>query len=315
MDLSLIIVNYNTRELLRQCLLSLRSARAQLELEIFVIDNASRDHSAEMVKQEFAEVELMQNAANAGFAAANNQGLRRARGEYLLLLNSDTEVRPGALEHCLEFFRAHPEAGVVGCKLLNADGSIQPSCESFLSLPLLFYESFFLEKIFPHNRVFGRRAMTYFDYDRALPVDYVKGAFLMIRRRAFEDVGLLDEGFFFYAEEMDWCYRAREKGWEVYFTPEAEVLHHGGQSGDPLSPAIFVQLHRARYQFYRKHHGAFASFIARMLMAAGALLRAFAWMLIFAFGFIFKHKQAAAARQKFAAFRAAALWLWGMAER
>lgn len=309
MDLSLIIVNYNTRELLRQCLRSLRHARISLTIETFVIDNASRDGSAEMVAQEFAEVKLMQNAANAGFAAANNQGLRRGRGEYLLLLNSDTEVRPGALEHCVAFFRAHPDAGIVGCKLLNADGSVQPSCESFLSLPLLFYESFFLEKFFPHNRVFGRRAMTYFDYDRALPVDYVKGAFLMIRRRAFEDIGLLDERFFFYAEEMDWCYRARAKGWEVYFTPEAEVLHYGGQSGDPLSPAIFVQLQRARYQFYRKHHGAFASFIARLLMAAGAMLRASAWLAILMLGFLFKQKKVAEARQRFAAFRAAALWL------
>jgi len=308
-ELSVIIVSYNTSALLRNCLSSLQQAEEEAALEIIVIDNASRDGSAEMVTQEFPHIMLIKNPSNAGFAAANNQGLRVARGKFLLLLNSDTEVRTGALAHCRDFLRARSEAGIVGCKLLNADGSVQPSCESFLSLSNLFFENFFWEKIFPRSRWFGRRALSYFAYDRVLQVDYVKGAFLMITRRAFEDLGLLDEKFFFYAEEMDWCYRARQKGWQVYFTPGGEVLHYGGQSSDPVSPATFVQLHRARYQFYRKHHNAFSSAIARVIMASGALLRAGLWMLLVAYRVLFARSQVQVARKRFAAFGAAALWL------
>lgn len=310
LELSVVIVNYNTCALLRNCLRSLQQAEKEAALEIIVIDNASRDGSAEMVAQEFPRVTLIKNSSNAGFAAANNQGLRRARGEFLLLLNSDTEVRPGALEHCVAFLRTHPEAGIAGCKLRNADGSVQPSCESFPSLSNLFFESFFLEKLFPQNRLFARRALSFFNYDHALPVDYVKGAFLMIRRRTFEDIGLLDERFFFYAEEMDWCYRARQKGWQVYFTPGGEVLHHGGQSSDPVAPATFVQLQRARHQFYRKHHNAVSSFLARVLMACGAILRAVLWALVVAYRSVFARERAHEARKRLAAFSAAAAWLF-----
>lgn len=310
LELSVIIVNYNTCALLRNCLQALQRAEREAAYEIIVIDNASRDGSVEMVAQKFPDVTLIKNSSNAGFAAANNQGLRRARGEYLLLLNSDTEVRPGALEHCVEFFLAHPKAGIVGCKLLNADGSMQPSCESFPSLSNLFFENFFLEKIFPQNRLFARRALSFFTYTHALRVDYVKGAFLMIRRQTFKDIGLLDARFFFYAEEMDWCYRARQKGWQVYFTPGGEVLHHGGQSSDPVAPAMFVQLQRARCQFYRKHHNALSSFLARNLMACGAVLRAVIWALVVAYRSVFARARVHEARKRLAAFSAAASWLF-----
>lgn len=309
-ELSVIIVSYNTCMLLRNCLRSIQRMEAEAALEIIVIDNASHDDSADMVAREFPRVTLIKNPENAGFATANNQGLRVACGEALLLLNSDTEVRPGALIHCLDFLRAHSEAGIVGCKLLNRDGSVQPSCESFLSLANLFFENFFLEKIFLRSRWFGRRVLSSFGYDRVLLVDYVKGAFLMIRRRAFEDVGLLDERFFFYAEEMDWCYRAHQKGWQVYFTPGGEVLHYGGQSSDPISPATFVQLHRARYQFYRKYHRFFLSFLARLLMACGAILRALIWALVVAYRSVFDRVRVHEARNRLAAFSAAASWLF-----
>lgn len=309
-ELSIIIVSHNTVALLRNSLLSVNGNFIGLPHEIIVVDNASRDGSVEMVALEFPHVTLIKNAGNLGFAAANNQGLCLARGAFVLLLNSDTEVRPGALQHCIAFFRAHPDAGIVGCKLLNVDGSVQPSCESFLTLPNLFCESFFLEKVFPRSRLFARRTLSGFAYDRARQVDYVKGAFLMIRRRAFEDIGMLDERYFFYAEEMDWCYRARQKGWQVYFTPGGEVLHHGGQSSDPVAPATLVQLHRARYQFYRKYHHLFSSMLARLIMAGGAALRALLWALVVAYRSVFARARVHEARQRLAAVSAAASWLF-----
>ncbi len=276
-DLSVVIPNYNTRDLLAACLRSLFATGNGLRVEVIVVDNASGDGSAAMVSAQFPQVRLVQNRENMGFARAVNQGLKLARGEFLLLLNSDTELWPGALQHCVEFLNERPEAGVVGCRLLNPDGTVQPSCESFMNLAGVVWEALLLDKLFPQSRLFGRMHLTYFTHDRVARVDYVKGAFLMTRRRTLEDVGLLDERFFFYGEEMDWCYRAARKGWEVWFTPGATVVHHGGGSGDPVAPEIFVQLHKSRFLFYQKHHGRVSSVLARMVLAAGSLLRVGAW--------------------------------------
>ncbi len=306
--LSVIVVSYNTVGLLRNCLRSVQQEAKTVPLEAIVVDNASHDGSAEMIVQEFPEIMLIKNERNIGFAAANNQGLRSARGEALLLLNSDTEVRSGAFAQCLKFLDNNSPVGIVGCKLVNPDGSLQPSCESFLSLSSLFFENFFIERLFSKSAVFGQRALGGFAYHQARQVDYVKGAFLLIKRRALEDIGFLDENFFFYAEEMDWCYRARQKGWQTYFTPEAIVLHHGGQSSDPISPKMFVQLHRARYQFYRKHHNAFLSLLARLIMTGGALLRIAIWAFITAFRFLFMRTHREEAQKKLAAVSAAFVW-------
>lgn len=308
-ELSIIIVSYNTSALLRGCLRSIHETISEIAFEIIVVDNASNDGSQDMVTREFSHVTLIKNASNVGFAAANNQGIRQARGATVLLLNSDTEVRPGALTHCMDFLRQYSKAGVVGCKLLNADGSIQVSCESFLTLRYLVFENFFLEKIFPHSSLFSGRSLSYFKYDHVQTVDYVKGAFLLIRRRVIDDIGLLDEKFFFYAEEMDWCYRAWRYGWQVYFTPGAEVLHYGGQSSDPVSPTIFVQLHRARYQFYRKHHSVLSSVVARFVMLGGAALRTCIWSLIVLCRYLFANAKVEAARKKLTASSAALFWL------
>ncbi|MDZ7392974.1 MAG: glycosyltransferase family 2 protein [candidate division KSB1 bacterium] len=276
-DLSVIIPNYNTRGLLEGCLRSIFATCARLHVEVVVVDNASTDGSAAMVQSRFPQVRLVQNSQNVGFARAVNHGLNLASGEFLLLLNSDTEVKPGALEYCVEFLVRRPRAGAVGCRLVNPDGSLQPSCESFMSFAGIVWEAVFLDKLFPGSRLFGRMHLTYFTYDREEQVDYVKGAFLMTRRQTLEDVGLLDERFFFYGEEMDWCYRARRKGWEVWFTPGATVVHYGGGSGDPVAPEIFVQLHKSRFLFYQKHHPPLSSVIARVVLAAGSLVRVAAW--------------------------------------
>jgi len=275
--LSIIIASHNTRELLRQCLTSILQFRSRLDLEIIVIDNASSDGSVRMMCTDFPQVRLIQNHDNVGFAKAVNQGLKLANGLYLLLLNSDTEIKPNALQHSIAFLEAHPKAGIVGCKLLNPDGSLQPSCESFPRWQDFLYESLLLDKLFPRNRVFGRMHLTYFGYDRAVEVGYVKGAFLLVRRAVYDAIGGLDEAFYFYGEEMDWCYRAKKAGWLVYFTPAAQIVHYGGQSSDPMSPRMFVLLHQSRFRFYSKYHGRLGQASARLVLAFGALLRSGIW--------------------------------------
>jgi len=311
-ELSVIIANYNTRELLKKCLNSIYQNQHGMRVQVIVVDNASTDGSVAMVRETFPQAVLIENPKNLGFARAVNQGLRCADGNYLLLLNSDTEIADAALARSAEFLNSHPDAGIVGCKLLNPDGSVQPSCESFLSLRGIFFETFFLETLFPRSRLFGRMHLTYLGYDSVEKVDYVKGAFLMTRRQVLDDIGTLDEDFFFYAEEMDWCYRARQKKWEVYFTPEAEVIHYGGQSADSISPDMFVQLHKARLQFYRKHHGPIETAMARSLLAIGALLRLAAWSAIALSRIFIKRSKYEYARKKVSAFLAVFLWHLGL---
>ncbi|MCR4438276.1 MAG: glycosyltransferase family 2 protein [bacterium] len=306
-ELSIVIPNYNTRDLLAGCLRSIFSTAGGIKMEVIVVDNASTDGSVELVRAQFPQVRMVHNSANVGFARAVNQGLRLAQGNYLLLLNSDTELRPGALSHCLEFLKKRPKAGAVGCRLVNPDGSRQPSCESFMTFAGILWEALLLDKLFPQSRLFGRMHLTYFTYDRLEQVDYVKGAFLMTRRATLEDVALLDERFFFYGEEQDWCYRAKQRGWEVWFTPEATVVHHGGGSGDPVAPRIFVQLHKSRYLFYQKHHHPLSSALARIVLAAGSLLRVAGWWL---FG-ILRPEIRNLCRRKAEAFWAAFMWYIG----
>ncbi|MBC7187554.1 MAG: glycosyltransferase family 2 protein [Calditrichaeota bacterium] len=306
-QLSIVIPNYNTRDLLAVCLRSIFSTAEGIEVEVIVVDNASSDGSVGLVSGQFPQVRIVQNSTNVGFARAVNQGLRLAQGDYLLMLNSDTELKPGALLHCLEFLEKHTKAGAVGCRLINPDGSLQPSCESFMSFAGILWEALLLDKLFPHSRLFGRMHLTYFTYDRLEQVDYVKGAFLMTRRATIDDVGLLDERFFFYGEEQDWCYRAKQKGWEVWFTPEATVVHYGGGSGDPVAPRIFVQLHKSRYLFYQKHHQPLSSALARIVLAAGSLLRVAGWWL---FG-VLRPGIRTLCRRKAGAFWAAFLWYVG----
>jgi len=222
---SIILVNHNTREILRKCLKSIGKQTKGIAYEIILVDNNSTDGSAEMVQGEFPAVQLIRNSENRGFAAANNQGISRACGDYTLLLNSDTEVLDGAIQRTLEFMERHPEAGVVGCKLLNRDGTLQPSCRSFPSVLNLFTESFFLYIIFKRSNLFGKYHMTFFNHESIREVDVVKGAYMMIRKEVFDRVGLFDESYFMYAEEMDFCYRAKKSG--PFFR---ESTHHKGDT-------------------------------------------------------------------------------------
>jgi len=272
MILSIVIVNWNTRDLLTQCLESVASdpdlsiergenlsatsltppaGHGLWPTEAWVVDNASSDGSSQMVRERFPWVRLIENRKNLGFAAANNQAMRQAQGRYVLLLNSDTEVRPGALPALLQFMEDHPSAGAGGARLLSCDGSLQLSCHPMLTPGREFWRLLFLDRIWPR----ASYPMHHWDPDLPRRVEVIKGACLLLRREALDQVGLLDERYFIYTEELDLCYRLAQAGWELWWVPQAEVLHHEAQSTRQVAEEMYVQLYRSKVQFYRKSGG------------------------------------------------------------
>lgn len=276
-DLSIIIVNWNTRQYLANCLQSLQqTANATDPLahtltfgpyrsEVFVVDNASQDASVELARAQFPWAHLIQNDRNVGFAPANNQALRVSTGRYALLLNSDTEVKPDALRRLVDFLEQQPLAGAVGAHLFNADGTLQPSCQPMLTPWREFWRLTFLD-----------RALRRSTYDMARwpdreprRVDVIKGACLLVRRAALDQVGLFDEQYFFYTEEVDLCYRLLHAGWTLHWLPTAHVIHYGEASSQQMAEKMYVQLYRSKIQFYRKFGGeARARSFKRLVRAA-----------------------------------------------
>jgi len=252
-DVSVIIVNWNTVDLLRQCLLSITAETVGLEFEVIVVDNASSDGSVEMIVRDFPETVLIANTKNAGFATANNQGIAIAHGRYVLLLNSDTIVLDGAIQRTVAYADKNIDAAVVGCRVLNPDLTLQHSCFMFPSLLNWFLSASYLYKIFPRSRFFGREQMTWWLRTDEREVDVVTGCFMMVRREAIADVGTMDEDFFMYAEETDWCYRFKARGWTNRFTPDAEIIHIGGASAAKLG-ARRAQISNASFIRYMCKH-------------------------------------------------------------
>ena len=265
-DLSIIIVNWNTRELLAGCLESVAGSRLKVEgrgaepvtsnlqpstVEVIVVDNASSDGSAAMVRERFPWARLIENAENVGFAAANNQGIRQAAGRFVVLLNSDTEVREGALDALVHFMDAHPRAGAVGARLLNADGTLQPSCHPMLTPGREFWRLMFLDRLLPR----ATYPMQRWKITQPRRVEVIMGACLLLRREALDQVGPLDDSYFMYTEEVDLCYRLAQAGWELWWEPRAEVVHYGGASSRQMREEMYLQLYRSKAQFYRKFGG------------------------------------------------------------
>jgi len=259
MDLSIVILNWKVKDLLRKCLASVYEHTSGIDFEVFVVDNDSRDGSVEMVLQEFSQVTLMANNTNVGFAAGNNQAIEQASGDFVILLNPDTELTSNAFAKIIEVMQMHPEVGVCGPKLLNPDGTLQNSVRhypSFCSQALVMLKLHnFLPWLPPVRHYFA----TDFDYEREQEVDQVMGAAFMIRRDVLEDIGGLDQDYFIWFEEVDYCRRAANAGYKVLYTPQAEIIHHGGES--------FVQalgLQRQKYlndsllKYMKKHHGMLA---------------------------------------------------------
>ncbi|HEX7185068.1 MAG TPA: glycosyltransferase family 2 protein [Thermoanaerobaculia bacterium] len=246
-----VVVSYNTRDLLRACLASLRPEEPD---EVVVVDNASPDGSADMVRKELPWVRLIANPDNRGFGSAANQGFAACRSPCVLLLNADTEVAPGALAALRRELDRHPEAAVAGPRLLDPDGSHQPSCYPFLTPFNLLALGTWLNRLVRVAPSLRRRFLPVWAPGPACSVDWVKGAAMAIRRQAFEAVGGFDASFFLYAEEMDLCWRLRAAGWEVRFTPEARVVHVEGASTRQRRAAMFLQQFASLEQFYRRHY-------------------------------------------------------------
>jgi GT2 family glycosyltransferase len=253
--LSIIIVNWNTRELLRACLESLREFLAHPAYEIMVVDNASSDGSAQMVGEEFPSARLLALPENIGFSRGNNAALRQAKGQYLMLLNSDTEVQPGAIELMCSYMDEHSDVGGLGPQLLNPDGTVQLSCRTFPSYrTALFHRKSLITRLFPQNRFSAQYLMTKTGHADTMEVDWVIGACLLTRRKIIEQVGLMDEEFFMYAEDVDWCYRMRQAGWKITYLPQAKVLHHYEKSASKAPFRMNFQRHRSMWRFYAKHY-------------------------------------------------------------
>jgi len=280
MDLSIVIVNWNTRDILRDCLKSVFEQTEGITFEVIVVDNASVDGSAAMVKGDFPKVTLVENGDNRGFSAANNQGMRVAKGRYLLLLNSDTVVLDNAIAKAVQFADRHKDSAVVGCRVLNADRTLQPTCFMFPSVLNLALSATYLYKMFPLSRFLGRERMTWWGRDDIREVEVVTGCFMLVRKGAIEQVGVMDERFFMYAEETDWCWRFREAGWRNVFFPGAEIIHLGGQSTRQVKPQMVLQLRAGILQFMRKHGGFTRYCIACVLVSVWFGARILPWTLI-----------------------------------
>jgi hypothetical protein len=255
--LSIIIVNWNTRDLLRACLRSLRETCADVAHETIVVDNASSDGSAAMVAEEFPEMRLVTNAENVGYAKGNNQGIEMARGDILWLLNPDTEVLPSTPQTLLRFMDDHPDCGALGCKLLNP--TTQPpnhqfSCRTFPTPDVIIIEALGLSRLFPRHCVFGKYRMTWWDYDDVREVDQPMASSLLLRREVIEQVGGMDEQFPIFFNDVDLCYRIKQAGWKIYFTPDAPVIHHGGASTRQVKPQMIRESHQSLLKFYEKHY-------------------------------------------------------------
>jgi N-acetylglucosaminyl-diphospho-decaprenol L-rhamnosyltransferase len=254
LDLSVVIVNWNVRDLLQRCVESVLSSQRSITTEIIVVDNASVDGSVEMLRAEFPQTVLIANPENRGFPAANNQGIAAAQGRYVLLLNPDTEVLADALDALVQYMDAHPDVGLVGPQLLHPDGQVQSSRRRYPTLATLFFESTWLESLAP--RALLRRYYVLDQPDKAvLDVDWITGAAMLARREVIQQVGGMDERFFMYSEELDWCRRIKAAGWRVVYHPEARVIHYEGKSSEQAVPARHVNFQRSKIRYARKYHG------------------------------------------------------------
>lgn len=273
-DLSIIIVNWNVRDLLRACLHAIDRGRGGLSLEVIVIDSASADGSVDMVRAEFPWVILVACTENVGFPRGNNMGLARANGRFLLLLNPDTEIVADALPVMVQYLTTETAVGVLGPQLRYPDGAIQSSRRRFPTLATPFFESTWLQPLAPRRLLRHYYALDLPD-DQPAEVDWVMGACLMLRREVLVQVGGMDAAYFMYSEELDWCRRIKAAGWRVVYLPSAQVVHHEGKSSEQAVAARHINFNRAKLRYFQKYHGRFWATLLRLF-----LLSTFIWQFL-----------------------------------
>ncbi len=269
MEISIVVVNWNTKEYLEQCLTSVYANRPKIECDVWVVDNASTDGSVQMVKEHFPQVHLIENEKNVGFARANNHAIRKSTGRYIWLLNSDTEVKHHALDRLHNFMELHPETGAAGSMLLNPDGTLQTSCYPLPTLSRELWRLFHLDKI----RTYGVYNMKSWNLDEPREVEVVQGASLMLRREALDQVGVLDEDYFMYTEEVDLCDRLSKADWHLYWVPKSQIVHYGGQSTQQVAEEMFLSLYQTKLLYFRKNHGRSAALVYKMILLIVSLAR------------------------------------------
>ena len=264
-DVSIIIVSWNVAELLRRCLQSIEDGRGDLDVEVIVVDSASSDNSAEMVQTEFPDVTLLAQTENVGFPRGNNIGLEQATGDYLLLLNPDTELVGDALGTMVAYMTQHPEVGMLGPELLNSDGSHQSSRRRFPTLLTGIFESTWLQPFAP-KQVLARYYVKDSGDRVSAEVEWVSGACMLTRRAVYEQVGGMDAAYFMYSEELDWCRRIHDVAWKIVYFPSAQVLHHHGKSSEQAVTHRHINFNQAKLRYFRKFHGRVAYFVLRNVL-------------------------------------------------
>lgn len=253
-DLSIIIVNYNTDELVNQCISSIKATTSNIKYEIIVVDNASPDDNSDNILQGDL-VRLIKLKKNIGFSGGNNVALKESLGEYVLLLNPDTIVHEKTINDTLNFYRSKENIGAVGCKLLNQNGKLDPGCKRSFPTAVSSISHFSkLDKIFPKSKTFGKYNLTYIDENEVSEVECISGAFMMIKKSVLDKVGFLDERFFMHSEDIDLCFRIKEAGYKIFYYPKVDILHLKGQSGKKSSEEVMKYLHNSMWLFYEKHY-------------------------------------------------------------
>lgn len=272
--LSIVIVSYNSEGFLRSCLESLFSALDGIQHEVIVVDNNSRDKSIEVVQGEFPSVAIISNKENLGYAQANNQGIQRGRGEYILLLNPDTVVEPDSIRKMIEYADTQKNIGVLGCRVTNPGARLQwDSCGHFLTPWTLFLKESGLEKIFPRSHFFGKRLRRYWSRNSTQEIDWVSGVCMLIRKETVSDIGLLDERFFAYLEDVDMCRRAAQYGWAVCFLHDATIFHNLSTSWKRQSlRQLRISLTSER-EYLEKYYGSAGVFLFRAFHLSGSLIK------------------------------------------
>jgi len=274
-SISIVIVSFNVEKLLKECIESIYAETRDAAFDIWVVDNNSRDNSVQMVRDNFPEVHVIDNDENVGFPKANNQAVVQSQSDYVLLLNPDTIIQDRAIDKMVAFMDSDPKVGVSGCRVLNEDGSLQLACRRSIPTPkVAFYRLSGLSRLFPNSKTMAKYNLTYLDPNEPNEVDAVSGAFLLIRKDVVDAIGVLDENFFIYGEDMDWCIRAKHAGWKVMYYPDARILHYKGIGCSTNSRKTSYEFYRAMYLFHKKHFAKDCSAITNGLIYTGIFLKA-----------------------------------------
>jgi GT2 family glycosyltransferase len=268
-DLSIVIVSWNTKDFLQQCLYSIHQYPPKVLYEIIVVDNQSNDGSVDLVKLLYPDVRLIANSTNGGFARGNNQAIAASDGNFILLLNPDTEVEDGAIDRLHDLIDADDTIGAVGSRLINPDHTIQASCHPEPTLLREFWRLFHFDRVYRY----GDYDMTHWPMNQVREVEVVQGASMMVRRTVINEIGLFDDGYFMYTEEVDLCHRIRKNGKRIVFVPQSIVVHYGGKSTQQVAQQMFIRLYESRLRYFRKNHGKSQAMIYRFILIAAAAIR------------------------------------------